>query len=131
MWPKEDIPDNASLFMRIHKRFILAGDVGPHAFRDHARGMSVDWDKYSTPQETRNRARIASDNAVISLVAGAVRAIEPLVVEHAPIQDNSFEEGGNPLKPNRAHSEVIGEKTTEVRVKLSRTWRWQLRLGEQ
>jgi hypothetical protein len=93
--------------------------------------MSVDWTKYTTSLETRNRGRIPSDNAVISMVAGAVRAIEALVVEHAPIQDSSIEEGGNQLKPNRAHSEVIGEKTTEVRVKLSRTWRWQLRLGEQ
>ena len=131
MWPKEEIPDNASVFMRIHKTFITGGDVGPNAFRDHGRGMSVDWNKYSTPLKTRNRARTPADTAVISMIAGAVRAIEPLVLEHEPIQDNSLDEKGSPVKPNRAHSEIIGEKTTEIRVKLSRIWNWQLRLGEQ
>ena len=128
MWPKEDIPDDASVFMRIHKRFISGGDFRPNAFRDQGGGMSVDWNKYSTPLEARNGARTPSDNAVISMMVGEIRAIEALVVEHTPIQENSFDEGGNRLKPNRAHSDVFGEKTTEVRVKLSRIWAWQIRL---
>ena len=131
MWPKENIPDDASLFMRIHKTFITGGDVGPHAFRDHGRGLSVDWNEYSTPQETRSRARTPADNAVIGLVAGAVRAIEALMVEHEPIQENAFDEKGHAIKPNRAHSEILGDKTPEIRVKLSRLWNWQIRLGEQ
>src|SRR5438552_4190603 len=131
MWPKEDIPDTASMFMRVHKTFIAGDDVGPHAFRDHGRGLSVDWNKYSTALQTRDRARNPAHNGVITMVAGAVRAIEALVVEHEPIQENSFDEKGAPVKANRAHSEVIGEKTTEVRVKLSRIWSWQIRLGVQ
>jgi len=131
MWPKEDILDDASVFMRIHKMFIIGGDVGPNAFRDHGTGMSVDRIKCSTPLETRNRARTPSDKAVISMVAGEIRAIEALVVAHDPVQENALNEKGERLDPNRAHSNVIGEKTTEVRLKLSRRWAWQIRLGGQ
>jgi hypothetical protein len=130
MWPKEDIPDNASVFMRIHKNFIVGGDVTPNTFRDQGPGMSVDWNEYSTPLETRNRARTPSANAVISMIAAEIRKIDALTVEHTPIQENSFDEEGRPLAPNRAHSEVIGQKTPEVRVKLSRIWAWEIRLAE-
>ncbi len=131
MWPKEDIPDHASVFMRIHKSYMIGGDVPPNAFHDRGGGMSVDWDKYSTPLETRNRARTPSANAVISMIVGEIRKIQALVVDHDPIQENSFDEEGNPLTPNQAHSEVIGEKTPEVRLKLSRIWAWQIRLDSQ
>src|SRR6266446_6467447 len=130
MWPKEDIPDNASVFMRIHKNFIIGGDVMPNAFRDQGPGVSVDWNEYSTPLETRNRARTPSANAVISMIAAEIHKIDALIVEHAPIQENTFDEEGRPLAPNRAHSEVIGQKTTEVRVKLSRIWVWKIRLDD-
>ena len=100
-------------------------------FRDQGEGMSVDWREYSTALETRNRGKIPADNAVISLPAGGIRQIEGLVVEHDPVQENSFDKNGNPLRPNRAHSQVIGEKTTERRLKLSRSdWRWEMRLGD-
>jgi len=131
MWPEEDIPDDASVYMRIHKNFISDGDFRPNAFRDQGGGMSVDWNKYSSPVETRNRGKTPSDNAVIGMVASEIRKIDALAVKHTPIQENSFDEGGNRLKPNRAHSEVIGEKTTEVRVKLSRIFAWQIRLDGQ
>ena len=93
--------------------------------------MSVDWREYSTALETRNRGKIPADNAVISLPAGGIRQIEGLVVEHDPVQENSFDKNGHPLRPNRAHSQVIGEKTTERRLKLSRIdWRWEMRIGD-
>jgi len=114
----------------INRVFITGGDVTPNAFRDQGPGMSVDWNKYSTPLETRNRARNPSANAVISMIAGEIRKIEALVVDHDPIQENSFDEKGNRLNPNRAHSEVIGEKTPEVRMKLSRIFAWQIRLND-
>src|SRR5258706_4359980 len=131
MWPNEDIPDDASLFMRVHRLFTNSGQLGPNAFRDHGHGMSVDWSKYSTADETRNRARSPKDNAVISMGVAAVRAIEGLAVEHAPIQEGSVDAKGTHLIPNRAHAEVMGEKTTERRLKLSRIWTWEIRAPEE
>jgi hypothetical protein len=48
------------------------------------------------------------DNGVVLLVVGDVRAIAPLTVEHRPVLEN------------RSHSEVIGRKDPEVRIKLRR-----------
>jgi hypothetical protein len=44
----------------------------------------------------------------VKLNVGKIRELLGLLVEHRPIQDN------------RAHSEVVGEKTPEIRVKLNR-----------
>lgn len=130
MWPKEEIPDNSSVLLRVHKSLFPDGELRPHVFRDQGNGMSVDWRKYSTPSETRDRGRIPAYNAVISMAVGGIRQIEGLIVEHDPVQENSFDQRGNPLKPNRAHSLVIGEKTTERRLKLSRVdWQWEIVLG--
>jgi len=130
MWPKEDIPNESSIFMRVFRTFITQGNVLPNAFRDQGGGMSVDWDKYATPAQTRDRARTPENNAVISLFVGAVRGIDGLAVEHEPVQENSCDGRGNSVRSNRAHCEVIGEKTTERRVKLSRLWRWEVPLEE-
>jgi methyl coenzyme M reductase subunit D len=51
-----------------------------------------------------------------------VRSI-PQVVSHTPIQDCPE------LPDNRAHTDVIGEKTVEVRVKLGRIVTWAIRQG--
>ena len=75
--------------------------------------MSTDWSKYSTPMNTRDRARNPDRNGVISLGVGAVRAI-PQVVGHSPIASN------------RAHTDVAGEKSTEVRAMLRRIAVWEL-----
>ena len=57
-WPPEKISDQDHLFMRIHKDFRESdGTPMPVAFRNHGEGMSTDWQKYATPQETRRRAR--------------------------------------------------------------------------
>ena len=131
MWSKEVIPDGSSVLLRVHKNLIPDGEVRPNVFRDQGAGMSVDWREYSTALETLNRGKIPADNVVISLPAGGIRQIEGLVMEHDPVQENSFDKNGNPLRPNRAHSQVIGEKTTERRLKLSRSdWRWEMRLGD-
>jgi hypothetical protein len=78
--------------------------------------MSVDWDKYSTPEETRQRAsRNPADNAIIRLPVVGVRDIGGLDVKHTPDHTTGSE--------NRAHSDVIGipgggEDLTEVRASL-------------
>ena len=110
-WPAEGIPYAERLFMRAHRVFFRGGELAPGVFRDHGDGMSVDWERYSSPEETRLRAREPEDNAVVQMVTGEVRAIPPLTVEHRPIREN------------RAHSEVLGTKDPEVRVKLRRICR--------
>jgi hypothetical protein len=84
--------------------------------------MSTDWAKYSTPEETRHRARLPNDNGIVRMKAGDVRGV-PLQVAHTP------ELGRTGLQPNRAHTDVVGEKTTEVRLKLFRLCEWVIRIG--
>jgi len=133
MWAKEEIPNTDGVYMRVHRNLIPDGQVRPNVFREHGKGMSVDWNKYSTPLETRNRGRIPPDNVVISMGVDSIRAIEELTVEHAPVQENTFDQEGSPIAPNRAHTDVLGissssdEKKTEIRVKLSRIWNWEIR----
>lgn len=110
-WQVEHIPDEDSVYMRAHKDFLRNGLLQPGVFREHNGGMSVDWDKYCTPHETRSRAKNPSVNAVIEMDVGKIRRIQALDVIHRP-------------KPeNRAHSEVIGlptesENLTETRALL-------------
>jgi hypothetical protein len=70
--------------------------------------MSVDWEKYSTAEECWQRARKPAENGVLGLVAGGVRAIEGLTVEHSPDRENN----------NRAHSNVWGLPDEESEVRL-------------
>jgi len=117
----ESIPDQDLLFFRVHKSYVRNGDIIPGAFRDQGihplvRGMSTDWNKYSTPEESRWRARTPSDNGIASLDVGAVRAIPGLAVDH------------DPYWSNRAHTHVLGEKDTEARLKLKRLCRWVIRI---
>jgi len=80
--------------------------------------MSTDWERYSTPTETLQRASEPSKNGVIQLGAGSVRVIEGLTVEHTPIL------------ANRAHTDVFGEKTPEVRLRLMRVAQWAILVKE-
>ena len=83
--------------------------------------MSTDWCKYSTPEMTRARARIPSDNGVLSLPVGEVRGIPGLSVIHTPDIENG----------NRAHTDVKGitcERKTEIRVHLLRLHRVEIPL---
>jgi len=113
-WPIEEIPDQDRLFMRVHRIFVSQGKLAPGVFRDHGGGMSTDWERYSTAAETLRRAAAPSNNGVIQLVAASVSAIARLTVEHTPIVSN------------RAHADVFGEKTTEVRLRLKRVAHWAI-----
>jgi len=115
MWPVEQIPNEHFLFMRIHACYIKLGEpIG--AFRDIEGGMSADWEKYSTAQEARDRARNPSQNGIVKLNARKIRDLQGMSVEHTP----------EPI--NRAHSEVFGEKTPEIRLKLNRLAEWVIKL---
>ncbi len=116
-WPVEEIPDHANLYKRIHKNHIQNGGIIPGAFRDYE--MSVDWDKYSTPEETRKRgSQQATKYGVVALQARAARNVPGQDVVHTPASSN------------RAHSDVRGEKDPEARVKLRRLCAWIIPLGE-
>src|SRR5437762_13408855 len=97
----EAIPNEDQLYCRVHKTYIKSDKIEPSAFTNRPKGsnsMSVDWAKYTTPQETRARARAPSENAVVQFQVADVRALPGQKVEHMPLQDN------------QAHSGVIGEK---------------------
>jgi hypothetical protein len=117
-WPVEPIPDSDRIFRRAHKQHFTNGEALPSAF-DLKDGMSTDWEKYSTAQEARLRARKPFDNGVVGLNAADVRAIIPLKVGHSP-DLTPIDWKGNPLPPNRAHTDVIGPNSTELRDKLSK-----------
>ena len=111
-FPIENIPDADSVFMRAHRGYIRDGDIMTGVFKEQDGGMSVDWDKYASPKDTKARAKTPADNAVLSLPVAGIRAIGDLDVKHTP------------EPTNRAHSEVDlpddREELAEVRVLLRR-----------
>jgi hypothetical protein len=113
-WVSEPIPDQDLLYRRVHKMWVDSdGSIITGVFQNRPTdqvGMSTDWQKYSTPQETRLRARKPQDNAVIQMVGGKVREIPNQRVAHTPDRANN----------NRAHTDVFGEKNPETRIKFSR-----------
>lgn len=95
----EHIPDTADLYYRVHISLTDSGKIRPNCFRDQKRdGMSTDWSKYRTPEQTRlgNGPEKAMSYGVTGLPVGQVRRIEELTVVHAPIEGND------------AHSHVHG-----------------------
>lgn len=100
MWEVEDIPDEDRLFLRVHVNDVRASGGKPHpgVFRERQGSMSVDWGKYSTAEESRNRARHPERVGILALIAGSVRSIEGLTVLHEPDEERN----------NRAHSGVHG-----------------------
>jgi hypothetical protein len=121
VWVQEEIPDDAVLYMRAHKQHFIQGKWQPGVFKLRPEGMSTDWERYSTSAETRARAPKPLDNAVFALVAGGIRS-EPLPLEviHTP----------NVELKDRAHTDVIGEKSTEARLKLSKLYKVAIELDD-
>jgi hypothetical protein len=117
VWPVETVPDTDFVFMRAHRMHFRDGQLKPGVFRAQEGGMSVNWDKYSSAEETRQQAKANPEaNAVVTLPVIGIRRIAPLTLEHTPEPEN------------RAHSEVFGipdedELRTEVRVLLLRLTR--------
>ncbi len=97
-WPAEEIPDPDRLFLRVHSGLVPDGILHPNVFREQHGSMSVDWERYSTPEESRRRAIQPAQNGIIALFAEIVRSIEPLEVRHEP----------DWVRNNRAHSAIYG-----------------------
>jgi len=114
VWAIEAIPDADSVLMRAHRAFLPGGKLEPGVFRAQGYGMSVNWDRYASAEETKQQAtKNPDDNAVIRMPVIGIRRIDDLKVEHTP------------ELANRAHSDVYGipenaERRTEVRVLLLR-----------
>lgn len=116
-FPKEQIPDTANLFLRVHRTWLASdGDINPGFFRNIPDtpdgGMSCDWDRYSTPEQTKQRAKKPELNGVLQFRAGDINGVPNQRLEHDPVDDN------------QAHSQVFGEKTPEVRLKFKRLCKW-------
>jgi hypothetical protein len=120
-WPIEVVPNGDTIYRRAHKQKFKNGEAQPSAF-ELVDGLSTDWEKYSTAKETRQRAPKPFDNGVVSLSVEGVRGINTLTVDHSPIQRGSKLQDvkGNPIPPNRAHTDVNGPNTPEMRDKLSK-----------
>ena len=102
-WEAEPIPDNDHLYLRVHVNGLDAErQLHPGIFRDR-NGMSTDWSRYSTPEEARARSGKPELNGLVALVAGIVRSVEGLSVQHTP------------LPANRAHTDVHGIGTSDPR----------------
>ncbi len=136
-WDKESIPDQANLFCYIHFNDINRKTNQPYekAFQNtpHIDGtdLSADWDKYSTPSETRQRLSLQRnkkgvfknpDNYFISqLNVQRIRnEVSGQIIEHDPIHNHSE------LPDNRSHSKIIGEKNVETRLKFVDLCKWAI-----
>ena len=127
-WPIEEIPDTDVLYYRVHKTRYLEtsralpadapkDELPPNLFKFIKGDLSVDWSKYATPQESKDRARVPADNGIVEFEAGAVRAQAHKVV-HTPEQNH------------RAHSSVRGDEP-KVRITLSRIAQWTIGFGPE
>ena len=108
-WTCEEIPDGDHLLDRVHRQWLRKnGSLAPGFFQnrpdERSGAMSTDWSKYSTPDETRDRAKTPHDNAIGRLIVADVRSIPEQVVVHTPIQYHSE------LPDNRFHTDIQGPK---------------------
>ncbi len=116
----EFIPDPDLLFCRVHwSQFnVKENRIARSVFGKV--NQSVDWSKYATREETLARHRKPEEiRPVASIAAGACRDLNQTVV-HVPLE--STDPGG----PNRAHSEIRGEKSklTQSRLRDALTDVW-------
>jgi hypothetical protein len=118
-YPKEQIPAQSNLFYRIHKTFIVDGEIVPGVFQSKIDGMSTDWDKYGTPQQSLALSKIPADNGIVKFSVRQIRQQPSMDVEH------------DPQLYNRSHSLVHGvpekgELKTKVRLLLKRICEWEI-----
>jgi hypothetical protein len=131
-FPIEEVPDIDVLFYRIHKTKVDFSEPDPKkkikllAFDPQPQGgteMSTDWNKYSTPVESRNRARVPEDNGIVSFSVLKVREKPyPLSVRHDPTLTEHFK--------NRAHTVVFEvpprHNDIGIRIKLRDICIWEM-----
>ena len=96
VYPVEHIPGQDSLYRRVPRGWLTtAGELHPGVLRVEGDGISADWEKYSSPEESRSRATSPETTGIIGLLTGDVRSVPGLDVLHSPLPEN------------RAHSNVV------------------------
>ena len=120
-FPKEQIPDEDDLFMRIHFAHFKYGDILTIAFQNHNCGMSTNWSNYADALLTKEQAALngkdPNNYGVVEISVGGVRDIPNQEVDHDPDPDN------------QAHTNVLGEKDEEARLKLKELADWAIRIN--
>lgn len=128
-WEIESIPDAADAWRLIPSHMVKKGSRIPSEsmFVPDVDGLSVDWSKYSSPEESLIRTGLTfrfnssefkdpSRFLVFKLNVGQVRKQEGIIaVNHTPIFQGNPPSKGNPN--NRSHSSILGSDE-EVRLKL-------------
>jgi hypothetical protein len=108
----EEIPDPDLLLCRVHwTQFNFEENrITSTVFKQQ--NQSVDWSKYSTPEQTVARHKAPSLIWGIAMItAGACRSLNQEVV-HVPLAE------GDADGPNLAHAEIRGNKTTLIKSQL-------------
>lgn len=105
--------------MRIHFQHFMDGDILLIAFRNHNGGMSTNWSEYADAHLTKEQALLENKDpnnyGVVELSVGGVRGIPNQEVDH------------DPLPKNQAHTNVIGKKNEEARLKLKEISDWVIK----
>ena len=131
MYPKEPIEnflDAHFLYRAVHRglweNWESINRIDPIFFysKNAEEGLSFDWSKYSTPQDTLNRRRgkTLKENGIIQLNIGKLKTSItqfelPIIIEHAPFPEN------------QAHTLMLGitkSNTAKIRRKLSKIAEW-------
>lgn len=80
--------------------------------------MSVDWSKYSSHVDCKERVKVwqrnPEDYGVLALVASHVRKIDFQVIEHTP------------SSKNQSHTDVMGDKGPRIQILYSRIYSWAI-----
>lgn len=128
-WETETIPDSSAVYRMVPSHMVKKGSRIPSEsmFVPDADGLSVDWDKYATPEECLIRVGLSfrfnkqefkdpSGFLVFKLQVGPVRKLEGVSgVKHTPVFHGEPSPVGAPN--NRSHSSIMGSDE-EVRLKL-------------
>lgn len=140
-WIKEVIPDDAILYCRVHKNFISSktGKPKESAFHNTPKtgdNLSSDWNKYTTPKESRaligrqyrfGKTEFKDPNVffIIQLETEKISAkIIGQTIEHDPVFNEPELDG---IPNNRAHSIIIGDKNDpEIRLKFVEICEWAI-----
>ena len=131
----EPIPDNDQLLVRVPRYHVdIDGSIIRKTMaKKEVNGRmrkSCDWEKYSTPDQTRRRAsrgpngRDPDDFGVASAQAGEVRGL--VLAEGRQAQQSVIHA---PAFGNRAHSVIDGPDDLEIQMKLTRLLKWRIRIN--
>src|ERR1043165_348525 len=97
-WDAEQIPDGSFVLRHVHPRCWIGARPSSGCLSDHE--LSVDWEKYSTLEQTAKRGGVGHFAVTFSVAYLRGAQIEQ-DVRH------------DPINTNRAHSLVIGDKSKD------------------